>query len=86
MTERTLRRDDLAVGGVRPERRQQVDVAVADVEQDRLDSLRLDRLAMSEFHFERALVELDRLVEVFDCDSDVVYPGEDRGLSLSGGG
>ena len=32
--------------GVGPERRQQLDVPVADVEQDRLDALGVDRLAM----------------------------------------
>src|ERR1044072_6484700 len=37
--------DELADRGVRAERPQELDVAVADVEQERPDPLRLDRLA-----------------------------------------
>ena len=45
---RALAGEELADGGVGAERPQQLDVAVADVEQDRLDALRLDRLAVRE--------------------------------------
>ena len=51
-------------------------MAVADVEQDRLDALRLDRLAVGELHLEALLVERDRGVEVIDSDADVVDPSE----------
>src|SRR6185369_2150995 len=39
------------------ERRQQLDVALADVEQYRLDALGLHRLAVGELHLEAAFVE-----------------------------
>src|SRR5262245_9393752 len=53
-------------------------MAVADVEQDRLDPLRLDRLAVGELHLEALLVEADRSVEVLDGDSDVIDSPEHR--------
>jgi len=46
---------------------------IADVEQRRFHSLRLNRLAVRELHLERLLVEGDRLVEVVDGNADVVY-------------
>ena len=48
--------DELADRGVGSERAQQLDVSVADVEQHRLDSLRLDRLAMRKLHLEALLI------------------------------
>ena len=47
-----LRSRNLPDGRVRAEREQQLDVAVADVEQDRLDSLRVDGLAVRGLHRE----------------------------------
>ena len=63
------------------ERLQQLDVAVADVEQHRLDALLLDGLAVGERHLERPLVERERGVEVVGRDADVVdQPEHGRGV------
>jgi len=51
---------------------EQLDVAFADVEQDRFDPERLHDLAVGERHAERALVQLDGGVEILDGDADVV--------------
>src|SRR5690242_16708880 len=51
-------------------------MALADVQQHRLDSLLLDRLAMRELHLEAALIEVEGGVDVLDGDSDVVDPSE----------
>src|SRR4051794_22669431 len=58
------------------QRRQQLDVAGTDVEQDRLDALLLDDLAMRERHAVGPLVQRDGGVEVVDGDADVVDLGE----------
>ena len=76
MQARALAVDELADGGVGAERPQQLDMALADIEQDRLDALRLDRLTVGELHLEALLVELDRGVEVLDGDADVIDPSE----------
>ena len=55
-----------------PERPEELDVAVADVEQRRLDSLLAHGLAVDERHLERPFVDRDRLPEVGDGDADVV--------------
>ena len=68
-----------------PSGAQQLDVAVADVQQHRLDALRLDRLAVRELHPEALLVERDRRVEVLDGDADVVDPAEHGAESTCGG-
>ena len=73
----------MPTGVSRAERREQLDVALADVEQDRLDAVLGDRLAMDERHPEGSLVERDRGVEVLDGDADVVDPAETRPLSLA---
>ena len=47
-------------------------MAVADVEQRRVDALLGDRLAMHERHSERVAVERERGVDVVDGDADVI--------------
>jgi hypothetical protein len=54
------------------ERSQQLYVRVADAEEHRLDALLGNRLAVLERHAEPLGVELDRSVEILDCDADVV--------------
>jgi hypothetical protein len=51
-------------------------VVLADVEQDRLDALLGERLAVHERHPVGLLVQRDRRVEVRDGDADVVDPAE----------
>src|SRR5439155_23277945 len=54
------------------ERSQELDVRVADAEERRLDALLGDRLAVLERHSETLGVELDRSVEILDCDADMI--------------
>ena len=54
------------------ERPQQLDVRVADSQKRRLDALLRDGLAMLQRHPEALGIELDRRIEVFDCDPEVV--------------
>jgi hypothetical protein len=61
---------------LRTERQQQLDVAVAYPDQDRLDPLRLDRLAVLHRHPEPLRVERDGLVEVLHRHADVVHAPE----------
>ena len=68
--------EELADRRVGAERREQLDVVLADVEQDRLDALGLDDLAVHERHLVVALVERERRVDVLDGDADVVDAGE----------
>ena len=72
----TVPRKEAAHGGVRAERAQQLDVVLAHAQQDRLDALRLDRLAVLQLEAEPIAVEHYRLVEVLHRHSDVVYPPE----------
>src|SRR4051794_18548049 len=69
-------REEATDGAVGLQRPQQLHVAVADVEQDRLDALGLDDLAVGELQAVRLLVQRDRGVEVLDGDPDVVDVGE----------
>jgi hypothetical protein len=73
--------EELAHCGVGTERLEQLDVAVADIEQDSLDALLGDRLAVNERHPEHVAVALERFVDVVDGDADVV----DRGQHAAGG-
>ena len=63
---------ELADHGLRIERRQQLDVAVADIEQGRVDALLGDSLPVYELHTERVPVERQRRVDVRHGDADVV--------------
>jgi hypothetical protein len=54
------------------ERLQQLDVRVAHAQKRRLDTLLRDCLAMLQRHPETIRVELDRRIEVFDGDPDVI--------------
>ena len=58
------------------QRREQLHVAVADVEQRGLDALLGDRLAVDERHAVGVAVDGDRGVEVLDGDADVVDAAE----------
>jgi hypothetical protein len=65
-------REEAADRRVVPERREQLDAAVAEPHRRGLDSLILDALAVLEAAAEQPLVRLDRRVEVFDGDPDVM--------------
>src|ERR1700760_38942 len=73
---RAVLREELADGRVRAERREQLDVVLADVEQDRLDALLLDDLAMRERELEAVAIQRERRRELLDGDADVVDPRE----------
>src|SRR5215213_9606793 len=77
---RALALEELADGGLRTERPQQLNVTVA--EQNRLDALLLDGLAVGERHRESALVEAEGGVDVLDGDAHVVDPSEHRRQSM----
>ena len=62
-------------GRVRTERRDQLDVGVAHIEQRRVDSLLLDRLPMDERHPQDIPVVRDPLLDVRDGDTHVVDAG-----------
>src|SRR4051812_42819860 len=66
----------LADRGLRTKWPQQLDMALADVEQRGLDPLRFDGLAMGERHPEGLLIEGESPVEVVGGDADVVDPAE----------
>src|SRR5262249_20265791 len=55
---------------------EKLDVTLADVEQDGLDTLGLDGLAMRERHPERPLIERDSAVEVVGGNADVIDSAE----------
>jgi L-ascorbate metabolism protein UlaG (beta-lactamase superfamily) len=63
---------------LRAEWGKQLDVAVADIDQHRLDALFGHRLAMHQGHSEDSLVQLDCAVQVVDCNANVIYPLEHR--------
>ena len=70
----------LAVAGFT---REQLDVSLADVEQDRLDSLRFDGFAVNELHLEIPLIKLDGGVEILNSHTDVIYASEHEATSLA---
>src|SRR5690606_3039374 len=76
MEPRPLAGEELAHRRHGTERAKELDVSVADVEEDRLDPLRLHRLPVREAHLEGPLVERDRRLQVLDGDADVVNPSE----------
>jgi hypothetical protein len=76
---RALLRQEPADRRLRAKRGQQLDMALADVEQDRLDALLGHRLAMHERHPERVAVERDCAVEVLDGYADVIDAAEHAG-------
>ena len=65
-------REELAHRGVLAERRKQLDVVLADVEQRGLDALLLDDLAVDELEAELLAPQLERGLELLDGDPDVV--------------
>ena len=67
-------REEAADRRVLAERRQQLDAAVADPQQGRLDALLLDRGPVLEPPAEETLVRLHRLVQVRNGQADVVDP------------
>src|SRR4051794_29457840 len=73
---RALLGQELPDRRVLAERREELDVVLADVEQHGLDALGLDGLAVDELDREVALVELERGVEVLDGDADVIDAGQ----------
>ena len=67
---------ELADRGLGPKRLQQLDVAVADVEQRRIDALLGHGLAVDEWHAQLVAVERERVVDALDGDADVVDGGQ----------
>ena len=55
---------------------------VADVQQRRLDALRLDGLAVHERHREGLRIERERAIQIVGCHSDVIDPSEHGTCSL----
>ena len=74
----TLAGEEAADRRVLGRRREQLDMAVADVEQDGLDALGLDDLAMGERHPEGPRQQRDGRLEFGDCYADVVDAVEHR--------
>ncbi len=73
---------ELADGRVWPERPEELDAALADEQGGRLDPLLLDRVAVLQLSAEEPLVDADRLVEVRDCDPEVVDSAGSHGAML----
>src|SRR6185312_13164849 len=67
---------ELADRSLGPERLQQLDVAVADVEQRRVDALLRHGLAVDQWHAELVAVQRERVVDALDGDADVVDRGQ----------
>src|SRR4029077_4757187 len=67
-----LVREKLSYGSVRAERREQLDVVLADVQQHGLDALLPHDLAMGDVQLEQLAVELQRGVDLLDGDADMV--------------
>jgi hypothetical protein len=74
--------DELADRRLGPKWAKQLDVAFADVEEDSLDTLGLDGLAVRDGHPEGALIKRDRGVEIRYCDADVVDAAEHGAQSM----
>ena len=77
-------REKAADGRVLPERAQELDAAVADLDRDRLGALRGQRLAMLELGVEETGVGVEGLLEVANRDAEVVYPTGPHGFDASG--
>jgi hypothetical protein len=69
----TTLREEAADGRVLAERAQKLEPAVADANRRRLDALFLDERALLEPCAEKALVGVERAVEVLDRETDVVH-------------
>src|SRR3954451_20133878 len=72
MQSRSLRGEELADRCVRAERLKELNVALADLEQDGFHTLLLDDLTMLIAHLEALVVELDCGIEIFHCHAYVV--------------
>ena len=66
--------EELADGSVVTERSDELDPALPEAHRGRLDSLRLDEVAILELGSEDPLVRVDGLVEVLDRDPQVMNP------------
>jgi hypothetical protein len=66
--------EELADRSLHAERCHQLDAALADPDRDRLDALVRERPAMLDAGAEEPLVGPDCVVEVFDCDAEVMDP------------
>ena len=78
---RSLLGQEPAHGRVGRERREQLDVVLADVQQHRLHALLLDDLAVGDAELEAVAVELQRGLDLLDGHADVVDAAE-HGRSL----
>ncbi len=65
--------------GVLRDGTQELDMAIADLEEDRLDAELLDDLAVLLAHVEPVAVDLQRRLEVLHGDADVIDAPEHRG-------
>src|SRR5262245_64226148 len=74
---------------VSSQRAEQLDAALTEPHRNRLDALRLERVAPLDLAAEEPPVRVDRLVEVLDRDAEMVNPlrpHAKRMLSAAGGG
>ena len=78
MQPRPILREEPADRRIGAERGKQFDVAVADVDEHRLDALLGHRLAVHERHPECAFVQVDCAVQVVDGNADVIDPLKHR--------
>ena len=78
-----MRRQELCDAGLGPERRDQLEVTVTDVEQRRLDALVGDGLAVDQREPEHLLVEGQRVVNVSNRYAGVVDGFEHPHLNLA---
>ncbi len=70
---RAALRQEAADGRVLAERAQQLEPALADADERRLDALLLDERALLDLGAEEALVGVERAVEILDRETDVMY-------------
>ncbi len=71
-----LLREELAHGRVLAERREQLDVILADIQEHGLDALLLDDLAMRDLHPEAVAPQRERGLDLRDRNADMVDPPE----------
>jgi hypothetical protein len=74
---------ELSDGGVLAQRREELDMRVANSEQHGLYALLLDRLPVLRRHLEQLAVELHGGVEILDGDADVIKCVEKPGYAAA---
>ena len=81
---RALLREELPHGRVLAERREQLDVVLADVQQHGLDALLLDDLAVGDLHLEAVAPQRERGLDLRHRHADMVDPPEHARQSIGG--